>query len=147
MEKVMVIALASDHGGFELKMAIREHLQKRGFKTVDLGTNTSDSVDYPVYGKACGEAVAKGMADLGMVFCGSGVGISIAANKIKGVRCALCTNKEMGRLAREHNNANMIAMGGRFTDVETAIEITDAWLDGKFEGGRHERRVNLLNEM
>ncbi len=143
----MIIAVASDHGGLELKKAVKAHLAERGYKIVDLGTDTPDSVDYPVYGKACAEAVAGGKADLGMVFCGTGIGISIAANKVKGVRCALCTSVEMARLAKQHNNANVLALGGRTTPADLAIEITDTWLDSEFEGGRHLRRTNMLDEM
>lgn len=143
----MIIALASDHGGFKLKLAVKEHLIERGYKIVDLGTNSEESVDYPVYGKACGEAVAAGKADLGMVFCGTGIGISIATNKVKGVRCALCTSTEMATLAKEHNNANVLALGGRILTTEEAIAITDAWLDAEFAGGRHKRRTDMLDEM
>ena len=143
----MIIAVASDHGGLELKKAVKAHLAERGYKIVDLGTDTPDSVDYPVYGKACAEAVAGGKADLGMVFCGTGIGISIAANKVKGVRCALCTSVEMARLAKQHNNANVLALGGRTRPADLAIEITDTWLDSEFEGGRHLRRTNMLDEM
>ncbi len=143
----MIIAMASDHGGFELKKTIKEHLAERGLKVVDLGTNSKESVDYPVYGKACGEAVASGKADLGIVCCGTGIGISIAANKVKGVRCGLCTSVEMAELTKKHNNANMIALGGRTTEPELAIKIVDAWLDTEFEGGRHKRRTDMLDEM
>lgn len=143
----MIIALAADHGGYELKNIIKEHLKERKIKIVDLGTNSSDSVDYPVYGKACAEAVASGKADLGIVCCGTGIGISIAANKVKGIRCGLCTSVEMATLTKQHNNANMIALGGRTTTPELAIEIVDAWLDTEFEGGRHQRRVDMLDEM
>ena len=162
----MIIALAADHGGYELKNAIKDHLKARGtapspklnaegvtdgtpekIQIVDLGTNSDESVDYPDYGKACAEAVASGKADLGIVCCGTGIGISIAANKVKGVRCALCTSVEMAELTKKHNNANMIALGGRTTSVELAIAIVDAWLDSAFEGGRHARRVAKLDEM
>lgn len=143
----MIIAIASDHGGFALKNTVREHLKERGVKVVDLGTDSEESVDYPVYGKACGEAVADGRADRGIVCCGSGIGISIAANKVKGVRCALCTSVEMARLCRQHNNANMIALGGRLTEPELALQIVDTWLDTEFEGGRHQRRTDMLDEM
>ena len=143
----MFIAIASDHGGFALKNTVREHLKERGVKVVDLGTDSEESVDYPVYGKACGEAVAGGRADRGIVCCGSGIGISIAANKVKGVRCALCTSVEMARLCRQHNNANMIALGGRLTEPELALQIVDTWLDTEFEGGRHQRRTDMLDEM
>ena len=143
----MVIAVASDHGGFELKNKVREHLKERGIKVVDLGTDSEESVDYPVYGKACAEAVASGKADLGVVCCGTGIGISIAANKVKGIRCGLCTSVEMAELTKKHNNANMIALGGRTTDPELAMKIVDKWLDTEFEGGRHQRRVDMLDEM
>lgn len=143
----MKIALASDHGGFALKNIVKDHLIKRGFEVTDLGTHSEDSVDYPVYGKACGEAVTGGDADLGIVVCGTGIGISIAANKVKGVRCGLCTSVEMAKLTKQHNNANILALGGRTTPPDLALEITDAWLDTEFEGGRHERRTNMLDEM
>ena len=143
----MVIAVASDHGGFKLKLAVKEHLIGRGYKVVDLGTDTEDSVDYPVYGQACGAAVAAGKADRGVVCCGTGIGISIAANKVKGVRCALCTSVEMAELAKQHNNANVLALGGRILETEEAIRITDAWLDSEFQGGRHKRRTDMLDAM
>lgn len=143
----MKIAIASDHGGFALKNTVKKHLEGRGLTVVDLGTDSDASVDYPVYGKACGEAVAGGAADLGIVCCGSGIGISIAANKVKGVRCALCTSVEMAKLCRQHNNANMIALGGRLTEDALALQIVDTWLDTEFEGGRHQRRTDMLDEM
>lgn len=162
----MIIAMAADHGGFELKNAIKEHLKARGtapgvklkedgtpdttpeqIKIVDLGTNSPDSVDYPDYGKACAQAVASGKAQLGIVCCGTGIGISIAANKVKGIRCGLCTSVEMATLTKQHNNANMIALGGRTTSPELAMEIVDAWLDSTFEGGRHKNRTDKLDEM
>lgn len=143
----MIIAVASDHGGFELKNRVREHLKERGIKVVDLGTDSEESVDYPVYGKACAEAVASGKADLGVVCCGTGIGISIAANKVKGIRCGLCTSVKMAELTKKHNNANMIALGGRTTDPDLALQIVDRWLDTDFEGGRHQRRVDMLDEM
>ena len=143
----MLIAIASDHGGFELKEKVKEHLRERNVKFVDLGTNSTESVDYPVYGKACAEAVASGKAELGIVICGTGIGISIAANKVKGIRCGLCTSVEMAKLTRQHNNANMLAMGGRILETETAFAIVDAFLDTEFEGGRHKRRTDMLDEM
>ena len=143
----MLIAIASDHGGFELKEKVKEHLRERNVKFVDLGTNSTESVDYPVYGKACAEAVASGKAERGIVICGTGIGISIAANKVKGIRCGLCTSVEMAKLTRLHNNANMLAMGGRILETETAFAIVDAFLDTEFEGGRHKRRTEMLDEM
>ena len=147
--RTMIIALASDHGGYALKEEIKKHLREKDktLKLVDLGTSSEESVDYPVYGKACGEAVASGKADLGIVCCGTGIGISIAANKVKGVRCGLCTSVEMAHLSKEHNNANMIALGGRTTSPELACAIVDEWLDTEFAGGRHKRRTDMLDEM
>lgn len=143
----MIIAMANDHGGLALKKIVKEHLIERGYKVVDLGTHSEESVDYPIYGKACAEAVASGKADLGIVVCGTGIGISIAANKVKGIRCGLCTSVEMAELTKRHNNANMLALGGRITEPGLAVEITDAWLDTEFEGGRHKRRTDMLDEM
>ena len=143
----MLIAIASDHGGFELKEKVKEHLRERNVKFVDLGTNSTESVDYPVYGKACAEAVASGKAERGIVICGTGIGISMAANKVKGIRCGLCTSVEMAKLTRQHNNANMLAMGGRILETETAFAIVDAFLDTEFGGGRHKRRTDMLDEM
>ena len=144
---MLKIAVASDHGGFALKEKVKEHLVQRGFDVDDLGTHSEDSVDYPSYGKACGEAVASGKADLGVVVCGTGIGISIAANKVKGVRCGLCTSVEMAHLTKQHNNANILALGGRTTEPELALKIVDEWLDTEFEGGRHQRRVDMLDRM
>ena len=143
----MKIAVASDHGGFALKEKVKEHLIERGFDVEDLGTHSEESVDYPVYGKACGEAVASGKADLGVVVCGTGIGISIAAKKVKGIRCGLCTSVEMAHLTKQHNNANILALGGRTTEPELALKIVDEWLDTEFEGGRHQRRVDMLDQM
>ena len=141
----MKIAIASDHGGFELKENVKKYLESRDIEVVDLGTHSEESVDYPVYGKACGQAVASGEVDRGIVCCGTGIGISIAANKVKGVRCALCTDVHMAEMTRKHNDANVLAMGGRTTELETALAITAAWLDTEFEGGRHQRRVDMLD--
>lgn len=143
----MNIAIASDHGGFKLKEQIIDHLIKRGISVMNLGTDSEESVDYPIYGKACAEAVASGAAELGIVVCGSGIGISIAANKVDKIRCGLCTSVEMAHLAKQHNNANMIALGGRITEPELAFKIVDEWLDTEFEGGRHKRRVDMLDNL
>ena len=143
----MKIAIASDHGGFLLKEAIKFHLKEKGYEILDLGTDSEESVDYPVYGKACGEAVASGEAERGIVCCGTGIGISIAANKVKGIRAAVVTNEFMAEMTKRHNDANIIAFGGRVLDAETAIRLTDIWLDAEFEGGRHQRRVDMLNEI
>ena len=146
----MLIAIASDHGGFALKETVKEYLRERGEKLVDLGTNSEESVDYPTFGKACAEVVASGKADCGIVICGTGIGISIAANKVKGIRCGLCTSVEMAELTRQHNNANILALGGRTTEPELALEIVKAFLDTETEateGSRHKRRTDMLDEM
>ena len=143
----MKIAIASDHGGFTLKEEIKKYLISEGIDVIDLGTNSEESVDYPVYGKLCAEAVASGKADRGIACCSTGVGISMAANKVKGIRCALCTDTHMAEMTRRHNDANMLALGGRTVSVNTALEITKIWLETEFEGGRHKRRVDMINEM
>ncbi len=143
----MKIALASDHGGFALKEAVKKHLEERGFETLDLGTNSEESVDYPSFGKACGEAVVSGEAERGVVCCGTGIGISMAANKVPGVRCALVTNSFMAEMTKKHNDANILALGGRVLEVPVALQLVDVWLDTEFEGGRHQRRIDMLNEM
>lgn len=141
----MKIAIASDHGGYKLKEAVKAYLESRGdMEIMDLGTDSEESVDYPKYGKACAQAVASGEADRGIVCCGTGIGISIAANKVKGIRCGLCTNVEMAELTRQHNNANMLAMGGRIIDEQTGLAITKAFLETEFEGGRHQRRIDQI---
>ena len=141
----MKIAVASDHGGFKLKEEVKAHLLERGLEVLDLGTNSEESVDYPAFGKACGEAVAKGEADRGIVCCGTGIGISIAANKVKGIRCSLCSDVTVARLTRQHNDSNVLALGGRTTGLQTALDIVEAWIDTEFEGGRHQRRVDMLD--
>lgn len=143
----MKIALACDHAGYEMKMVIKEKLESEGYEILDLGTDSTESVDYPIYGKAIGEAVAQGKAEKGIAVCGTGIGISIAANKVKGIRCALCTSVEMARLAKEHNNANILAMGGRTTSKELAFQMIDEWFNAEFLGGKHQRRISMLDEM
>jgi len=143
----MKIAIASDHGGFALKQNVMMYLEAEGHEVSDLGCYSEESVDYPQFGRTCAQAVARHQADRGIVICGSGIGISIAANKVKGIRCALCTSVEMAKLSRQHNDANMLALGGRLTELPDALDIVRAWLTTEFEGGRHERRVGQLNEM
>jgi ribose 5-phosphate isomerase B len=141
----MKIAIAADHGGYLLKEMIIGFLSNyEGVEVLDLGTNSTESVDYPLFGFACGEAVARGDADRGIVCCGTGIGISIAANKVKGIRCALCTSVEMARLSREHNNANVLVMPGRFIDEDMARKIMDEFFATEFEGGRHQRRIDKI---
>ncbi|NLP30222.1 MAG: ribose 5-phosphate isomerase B [Clostridiales bacterium] len=141
----MKLALASDHGGFALKKEIKKHLENRDIEIIDLGTDSEDSVDYPIFGKKCAEMVASGQADRAIVFCGTGIGISIAANRIKGIRCALATNTFMAEMSRKHNNSNILALGGRVLELEKAKEIVDVWMDTEFEGGRHQRRIDMLD--
>lgn len=143
----MKIGLASDHGGYELKEHIREHLEKKGIEYIDYGTNSEESVDYPDYGRKAGEAIMSGKVDRAIVVCGTGIGISLAANKVKGVRCALCGDSYSARMSREHNNANALALGGRVIGKDLALEIVDIWLKTEFAGGRHERRVNKISEI
>ena len=140
----MKIALAADHGGFQMKEALKEHLVKRGIEILDLGTDSEASVPYPVYGKACGEAVASGQADRGILVCGTGIGISIAANKVKGIRAAVVTNEFMAEMCKAHNDANIISFGGRVITVEEAIHFTDIWLDTETEMGRHAERRAMI---
>ncbi|MDQ7093020.1 ribose 5-phosphate isomerase B [Desulfosporosinus sp. PR] len=143
----MRVVLGADHGGYELKEAIRTHLEAQGFKILDVGTHSKDSVDYPVYGFAVGDAVLKGEADLGIAICGTGQGISMTANKLPGIRCAVCSETFSARMAREHNNANVLALGGRVTGVGLALDIVDIFLKTEFAGGRHARRINLITEI
>ena len=143
----MKIVLASDHGGYKLKEIIKNHLIEKKYDFIDLGTHSEESVDYPDYGYAAGVAVAEGQGDRGIVFCGSGIGICIAANKVKGIRCALVNSVEMAVLAKQHNDANIISLGGRLTPPDLAIQIVDTWLTTEAEGGRHHRRVDKLNEL
>lgn len=139
-----MIYIACDHGGLELKSAVIKMLEQNGEKVTDLGTNSAESVDYPDYGFAVAERVAKDPDARGIVICKTGVGMSICANKVKGVRCALCVNADMGRLCREHNNANVLALGAGNTDIPTALGIVEAFLKTEFSGGRHAGRVNKI---
>lgn len=143
----MKIAIASDHAGFELKENIKKALVADGIEILDLGTNSTESVDYPMFGKKCAVEVAAGRTDRGIVVCGTGIGISIAANKVKGIRCALCADVGAAEISRKHNDANMLALGSRTIGADEAIDITRVWLHTDFEGGRHRIRVDMLNEM
>ena len=143
----MKIVLACDHGGFELKEVVKAHLIKKGYSVNDIGVHNTNSVDYPDYGKKAGELVAQNKEDKGIVICGTGIGISIAANKVNGIRCALCTNEYMARMASMHNDANMIALGNRVIGHGAALDIVDVWLNTSFEGGRHANRVRKIMEI
>ncbi|MBU1094363.1 MAG: ribose 5-phosphate isomerase B [Firmicutes bacterium] len=142
----MRIAIGSDHGGYELKEYIKSYLATKSVDVVDFGTTSNDPVDYPDYGKKIGLAVTEEDFDFGIVICGTGIGISISANKVKGVRAALVYDEFTARLAKEHNNANIIALGGRTTSNEEAIKILDAYMNATFEL-RHQKRLNKINEI
>ena len=139
-----LIALAADHAGFPMKEMVKEYLAGQGYDILDLGTDSAASVDYPDYGHALGEAMDSGQAERGIVICGSGIGISMAANRHASVRAALCTNGLMARLARQHNDANVLALGARIVGEEVAKNCVDEFLSTEFEGGRHQRRVEKL---
>ena len=142
-----MIAIGSDHGGFALKQEIMKHLTARGIEFKDYGTYTTDSCDYPVYGEAVAKAVVSGEADKGILICGTGIGISISANKVKGIRAALCGDCFSAEFTRRHNDANILAMGERVVGPGLACKIVDAFLDTEFEGGRHARRVAMLHDI
>lgn len=142
----MKIGLGADHGGFELKEAIKHLLEEKGISVVDYGTHDTASVDYPDYGQAVARGILAGEADRGILCCGSGIGISISANRFPGIRAALCTDPYMAELSRRHNDANILALGGRLTGRDMAFEIVRVWLATEFEGGRHQRRIDKLDE-
>lgn len=141
-----MIAIASDHGGYTLKEHIKTYLTHNGIACRDFGTDSPQSCDYPVFGRAAAEAVASGECEKGIVICTTGIGISITANKVKGIRCALCSEPVSAELARQHNDANMLALGGGMIGPRMAEIIVDAFLGTAFEGGRHARRVALIME-
>ena len=143
----MKIAIASDHGGLDLKNRVKQYLEECGHQVVDFGTYTADSCDYPDFARPCAEAVANGSCERGIVVCTTGIGVSIVANKVKGVRCALCTNSDMATMTRRHNNANVLAMGQRYVDFDTAKQIVNAFLSTPFDGGRHQRRVDKIETL
>ena len=142
-----MIAIGSDHGGFALKQEIMAYLDEKGLAYDDLGTYTEDSCDYPVYGEAVGRAVASGKYDRGIVICGTGIGISIAANKVRGVRAALCGDCYSAEMTRRHNDANVLALGARVLGSGLALKIVETFLNTEFDGGRHARRVDLLRDI
>jgi len=143
MAQKITLAISSDHAGFDLKEALKSHFADR-VEWVDLGTNTKDSVNYAEFGKIMGDAITKGDVERGVVICGSGIGISIAANRYKKVRAALCANSTMAALARQHNDANVLALGARITGIQVAIDCVEAFIETEFEGGRHQARVETL---
>lgn len=140
------IGIGSDHGGYGLKEEIKGLLDELELEYVDYGTNSEESVDYPEYGKKVANGVMNGEVDSGIVICGTGIGISLAANKVKGIRCALCSDTYSARMSKNHNNANMLALGARVLGIDLAKEIVKAWLSEEFQGGRHERRVDKIED-
>ena len=142
-----MIALGCDHGGYNLICAVKKYLDEKGIEYKDFGTNSTESVDYPIYAYKVATAVANGEYEFGILCCGTGIGISIAANKIKGIRCCACSETYSAKMSRIHNNANAIALGGRVIGIETAKELVDAFLSNEFEGVRHERRVGKITAL
>ncbi len=143
----MTLAIGADHGGVRLKDAIKAYLDERGIAYHDFGTFTEESVDYPVIAAKVAHAVANGQYDRGLLFCGTGIGISIAANKVRGIRAAVCTDAYSAEYCRRHNNANILCLGGRVIDAAHARELVGLYLDTEFEGGRHERRVQEIADI
>lgn len=139
-----MIALGCDHGGYCLKAAIIDYLKEKNIEYKDFGCYSEESVDYAVYAKKVAESVASGESQKGILCCGTGIGISIAANKVKGIRAAVCTNEFCAEMTRRHNDANILAMGGRVINTETAVKLTDIFLNTEFDGGRHTRRINQI---
>jgi ribose 5-phosphate isomerase B len=141
----MKIAMGSDHAGFRYKEEIKRWLTERGHEVLDVGTHSTESVDYPLFIRPAAEAVVRGECERAIVLGGSGNGEAMAANRLKGIRCALCWNEETARLSRQHNDANALSLGERMIPLETALAIVGVWLDTPFEGGRHVRRIELLD--
>ena len=141
-----MIALGCDHGGYALMQSVKKHLDELGLEYKDFGTYSTDSCDYPVYAKAAANAVASGECERGILICGTGIGISIAANKVKGIRAALCSDCFSAEMTRRHNNANMLAMGARVLGEGLALQIVDIFLNTPFDGGRHARRVDMIED-
>lgn len=143
----MKISLACDHGGYELKENIKKWLEERGLEVVDFGCHSTESCDYPDFAEAAARAVGSGECEKGIVVCTTGIGVSICANKVKGVRCALCADTLSAEMTRRHNNANMLALGAGILGKNLAQRIVEVWLDTEFEGGRHQRRVDKMMEI
>lgn len=143
----MKIAVGCDHGGFELKEGLKPYLESKGIEVCDMGTHSDESVDYPKYAHLVATEVLKPDVDFGILICGTGIGIGIAANKIKGIRCAIVHDEFTAKMSKQHNNANIISMGGRVIDLDMAKKIVDAYLQAQFEGGRHQRRVDEMMKL
>lgn len=138
------IAIGSDHGGYEYKEQIVSHLKEKGYECVDVGTYSTDSCDYPVIARTVTTKITTGEADRGILICGTGIGMSIVANKVNGIRAALCGDTFSARASRAHNNSNVLCLGERVIGINLAMDIVDIWLESKFEGGRHQRRVDMM---
>ncbi len=143
----MKIVIGNDHVAVEMKKEIIRHLEEQGYEVINAGTDSSESADYPIYGEKAARMVAAGEADLGILICGTGVGISLAANKVPGIRCVVCSEPYSAKLAKQHNNTNMLAFGARVIGTELAKMIVDEWLKAEFLGGRHQRRVDMIMEI
>ncbi len=143
----MKIAIGSDHVGFDLKLSIKKHLEDNGYDCIDFGTYSKERTDYPIYGEAVAHAVADGDCDKGILICGTGVGISLSANKVKGIRAVVCSEPYSALLSRQHNDTNILAVGARVVGLDLALMIVDTWIEGKFEGGRHQKRIDLISEI
>ncbi len=143
----MKISIASDHGGYELKNEIIEHIKKKGIEIIDKGTNSHDSVDYPTYAKLVCDDICEKKSDLGILVCGTGIGMSIAANKINSIRAAVVSDEYSAKMARAHNNANVLALGARVIGMNLAFSIVDAFIETNFEGGRHQKRLDIIKEL
>lgn len=146
-EGTVKIAIGNDHVAVELKNIIRTHLEEKGIEVINVGTDETDRSDYPIYGEAVARKVASGEADLGILICGTGVGISLAANKVKGIRACVCSEPYTAKLSREHNNTNILAFGARVVGSELAKMIVDSWLSASFEGGRHQKRIDMIHSI
>ena len=140
----MDIVIGCDHAGYEIKEKVKQYLENKNYSIVDVGAVSNQSVDYPYYGHEIGRKVAENKSSKGIAICGSGIGISIAANKIKGIRAALCTSKEHAEMSRKHNDANVLALGSRMTSEKDIVSIIEVWLSTEFEGGRHLDRINMI---
>jgi len=143
----MKIAIGNDHVAIEMKNIICDHLREKGIEVINLGTDSPERCDYPVYGEKVAHTVISGDADLGILICGTGVGISLAANKMKGIRAVVCSDPYTAKLSREHNNTNILAFGARVIGIDLAKMIVDSWLNASFEGGRHQKRIDMIADI
>ncbi len=141
------IVLGCDHGAYDLKLIVKKHLEDRGYEVIDVGTDSTASCDYPIYANAACEQIRSGACKLGILICGTGIGMSIAANKHRGIRAACCSDTFTARLTRNHNDANILCMGARVVGQGLALDIVDQFIDAEYEGGRHARRVQMLNDI